>query len=242
MQKEKEWFEHWFDTPFYHILYDYRNDDEARHFMTNLVDHLKLAKDNKILDLPCGKGRHAVFLHEKGFNTTGADLSENSITYAKQFEKEGLNFDIHDMRNPLNGNYDAIFNLFTSFGYFNQETTNIKVLKNFKNGLLPGGHIVVDFLNLEKVVQQLIPEQRITKQGIDFVIRKRVSENFIIKEIEVNQNQEVHHYMEKVQALDLDKMQYFAKAAGLEIQEIFGDYGLNPFDNDNSDRLILILK
>ena len=242
MQKEKEWFEHWFDTPFYHILYDYRNDDEARYFMGNLVDYLKLSKGDKILDLPCGKGRHALFLYEQGFKTTGADLSVNSIEHARQFEKQDLSFNIHDMRDPLKGSYDAIFNLFTSFGYFNQETTNIKVLKNFKNGLLPGGHIVVDFLNLEKVVQQLIPEQRITKQGIDFVIRKRVSENFIIKEIEVNQNQEVHHYMEKVQALDLDKMQYFAKAAGLEIQEIFGDYGLNPFDNDNSDRLILILK
>jgi len=242
MQKEKEWFEHWFDTPFYHILYDYRNDDEARYFMGNLVDYLKLSKGDKILDLPCGKGRHALFLYEQGFKTTGADLSLNSIEHARQFEKQDLSFNIHDMRDPLKGSYDAIFNLFTSFGYFNQETTNIKVLKNFKNGLLPGGHIVVDFLNLEKVVQQLIPEQRITKQGIDFVIRKRVSENFIIKEIEVNQNQEVHHYMEKVQALDLDKMKYFAKEAGLEIQEIFGDYGLNPFDNDNSDRLILILK
>jgi len=242
MQKEKEWFEHWFDTPFYHILYDYRNDDEARYFMGNLVDYLKLSKGDKILDLPCGKGRHALFLYEQGFKTTGADLSVNSIEHARQFEKQDLSFNIHDMRDPLKGSYDAIFNLFTSFGYFNQETTNIKVLKNFKNGLLPGGHIVVDFLNLEKVVQQLIPEQRITKQGIDFVIRKRVSENFIIKEIEVNQNQEVHHYMEKVQALDLDKMKYFAKEAGLEIQEIFGDYGLNAFDNDNSDRLILILK
>ena len=75
MQKEKEWFEHWFDTPFYHILYDYRNDDEARYFMGNLVDYLKLSKGDKILDLPCGKGRHALFLYEKGFKTTGADLS-----------------------------------------------------------------------------------------------------------------------------------------------------------------------
>ena len=242
MQKEKEWFEHWFDTPFYHILYDYRNDDEARYFMGNLVDHLNLSKGDKILDLPCGKGRHALFLYEQGFKTTGADLSANSIEHAKQFEKQDLSFNIHDMRDPLKGSYDAIFNLFTSFGYFSQETTNIKVLENFKKGLLPGGHIVIDFLNLEKVIQQLIPEQHITKKGIDFVIRKRVSENFIIKEIEVNQDQEIHHYIEKVQALDLDKIKYFAKAAGLEIEETFGDYGLNPFDKDNSDRLILILK
>ncbi len=242
MQKEKEWFEHWFDTPFYHILYDYRNDDEARHFMTNLVDHLKLAKNDKILDLPCGKGRHAIFLHEKGFNTTGADLSENSIKYAKQFEKAGLNFDIHDMRNPLKGSYDAIFNLFTSFGYFNQETTNIKVLKNFKNALRPGGHIVIDFLNLEKVIENLVPEQHISKKGIDFTIRKNVSDNFIIKKIIVKHKQEVHHYIEKVQALDLDKMKLFTKAAGLEIQEIFGDYDLNPFNKSHSERLILLMK
>jgi len=242
MQKEKEWFEHWFDTPFYHILYDYRNDDEARHFMTNLVDHLKLDKDNKILDLPCGKGRHAVFLHEKGFQITGADLSENSISYAKQFEKEGLNFEIHDMRNPLMGDYDAIFNLFTSFGYFNQESTNIQVLKNFKSALRPGGHIVIDFLNLERVIQNLVPEQFISKKGVDFIIKKRVSDNFIIKTIDVKHNDQVHHYIEKVQALDLDKMKLFAKAAGLEIQEIFGDYDLNPFHKSHSERLILLMK
>ncbi len=229
MQKEKEWFEHWFDTPFYHILYDYRNDDEARFFMRNLVDYLKLSKGDKILDLPCGKGRHALFLHEQGFKTTGADLSVNSIQHAKQFENQNLSFTIHDMRDPLNGSYDAIFNLFTSFGYFNQETTNIKVLKNFKNALQPGGHIVIDFLNLDKVVQELIPEQRLTKKEIDFVIRKSVNDNFIMKQIEVHHDQKIHHYVEKVQALDLDKMKFFAKSAGLEIKEVFGDYEFESF-------------
>lgn len=242
MQKEKEWFEHWFDTPFYHILYDYRNDDEARHFMSNLVHHLRLSKGDKILDLPCGKGRHSIFLYEQGFDTTGADLSVNSIEYAKQFEKENLNFRIHDMRDPLNGSYDAIFNLFTSFGYFNQETTNIKVLKNFKNALNDGGHIVVDFLNLDKVVAELVPQQHLRKKNVDFIISKKVSEDFILKEIEVHFKDERHHYLEKVQALDLDKMNYFADKAGLEIQEIFGDYDLNPFDKENSERLILVMQ
>jgi len=65
MQKEKEWFEHWFDTPFYHILYDYRNDDEARHFMTNLVDHLKLAKDNKIRRVVMCTGKVYYDLYEE---------------------------------------------------------------------------------------------------------------------------------------------------------------------------------
>ena len=242
MQKEKEWFEHWFDTHFYHILYDYRNDDEARFFMSNLVNYLQLSKGDEILDLPCGKGRHALFLYEQGFKTTGADLSVNSIEYAKQFEKDHLTFNIHDMRDPLDGNYDAIFNLFTSFGYFNQETTNIRVLKNFKKALKQGGHIVVDFLNLEKVIKELVPEQRFTKRGVDFEIKKSISQNFILKEITVHDNGETHRFLEKVQALDPVKMKYFVKQAGLRIQEIFGDYELSPFDEKHSERLILILQ
>ena len=242
MEKEKEWFENWFDTSFYHILYDYRNDDEAKLFMSNLIGFLNLSQGDKILDLPCGKGRHSLFLNSQGFDATGADLSANSIKHAKQFQKQGLSFEIHDMRNPLNGKYDSIFNLFTSFGYFNQESTNIKVLENFKNALNKNGHIVVDFLNLHKVVSTLIPEQVIRKQGVDFLIKKRVTESFIIKEIDVTDNGEVHHYMEKVQALDLKKMKQFAQAAGLEIQHVFGDYELNSFEAENSDRLILIMQ
>ena len=164
MQEEKEWFKNWFNTPFYHVLYDYRNDEEAEFFMKNLVGFLQLKKGDRILDLPCGKGRHAVFLNAEGFKTTGADISENSIQYAKRFENANLKFTIHDMRDPLSHQYDAIFNLFTSFGYFNEESTNIRILKNFKNALLPGGHIAVDFLNLKKVIKDLEPYQHFTKQ------------------------------------------------------------------------------
>ena len=78
MEKEKEWFENWFDTSFYHILYDYRNDDEARVFMSNLTNYLELKSGDTVLDLPCGKGRHSLYLNKIGFDTTGADISENS--------------------------------------------------------------------------------------------------------------------------------------------------------------------
>ena len=242
MGKEKEWFENWFNTPFYHILYDYRNDDEARVFMNNLTDYLELNNGDRILDLPCGKGRHSLYLNKKGFDTTGADISENSIRHAKQFEKPNLRFKIHDMRNPLSQKYHAIFNLFTSFGYFNNETTNIKVLENFKNALMPNGHIIVDFLNLIKVRNELIAEQQIVKQGVEFNISRNISENFIIKKIEVNFEGITHYFMEKVQALDLDKMKIFAKTAGLQIEKVFGDYELNSFDEKHSDRLILVMK
>ena len=242
MQEEKEWFKNWFNTPFYHVLYDYRNDEEAEFFMKNLVGFLQLKKGDRILDLPCGKGRHALFLNAEGFKTTGADISENSIQYAKRFENADLKFTIHDMRDPLTHQYNAIFNLFTSFGYFNEESTNIRILKNFKNALLPGGHIAVDFLNLKKVIKDLEPYQQFTKKGIEFTIRKKVSEEFITKEIEVNFENKSRKYIEKVQALDLNKMEKFTQLAGLKIKHVFGDYALKKYDEHHSERLIMIIQ
>ena len=64
--ENKQWFELWFDSPFYHILYKNRNQDEANQFIDNIIEHLKI-KNVSILDMACGKGRHAYHLAEKGF-------------------------------------------------------------------------------------------------------------------------------------------------------------------------------
>ena len=116
--KTKDWFTDWFNTPYYHILYKDRNDNEAQQFIKKITEFLSLPKNATLLDLPCGKGRHSVFLNSLGFKVIGADLSENSIQHAKNFENENLKFIVQDMREPLHKKYDAVFNLFTSFGYF----------------------------------------------------------------------------------------------------------------------------
>jgi len=242
MEKKTEWFQDWFDTSYYHTLYNHRNEDEARFFMKNLIAFLQLKQGDKILDLPCGKGRHALFLNEQGFDVVGADLSVNSIIAAKNKENQSLHFYNHDMRNPLKGNYDAIFNLFTSFGYFNDEQTNIKVLRNFKEALNSNGHIVIDFLNIKKVEKELVREERIVKSGISFLITKSIIKNHLIKDIRFEADHKQHHYTEKLQCLNLEKLNNFASDAALSVQHVFGDYSLTPFDENKSDRLILILQ
>ena len=127
-QPASNWFESWFDTKYYHILYKERNDEEAQLLMDNLTHYLNLPEDAKILDLACGKGRHAIYLNSLGFDVTGIDLSENSIKEASQFANEKLHFKVHDMRETCNEKYDAIFNLFTSFGYFEDDTDNYKTI------------------------------------------------------------------------------------------------------------------
>src|SRR3989344_5362829 len=120
--KHTEWFECWFDSPYYHVLYKNRDFTEAELFIDNLVQLIKPSKSNRILDLACGKGRHAIYLNKKGFDVTGIDLSEKSIECAKISGNETLHFYTHDMRKLFRSNYfDIVLNLFTSFGYFEQE-------------------------------------------------------------------------------------------------------------------------
>jgi len=210
--------------------------------MSNLLEFLQLDPDDTLLDLPCGRGRHSLFLNSKGYKVVGADISENSIAHARHFENQRLRFMIHDMRDPLPTRFSAIFNLFTSIGYFEHEETNARVLKNFREGLLENGTLVIDFLNLNKVKEELIPYQHVVKNGIEYTIEKKITDRFIIKDIEVNDEGRRFNFQEKVQALDLSKFERCATQAGLRVDQIFGDYSLNPYAEQDSDRLILIMK
>jgi cyclopropane fatty-acyl-phospholipid synthase-like methyltransferase len=242
MENKTDWFVNWFDTPYYHLLYDHRDKNEAEFFMKNLVSFLKLKKDDKVLDLPCGKGRHSLFLNTQGFDVVGADLSKNSINIAKKFENNTLKFTTHDMREPLLRKYNAIFNLFTSFGYFDDDESNIKVLKNFKNGILENGVVVIDFLNIDKAIKDLIPKQQLIKNEITFYIKKYIENDFLIKEISFDADGKTQRFSEKLQCLSLNKMEELVKKSGLRISHTFGNYNLVPFNENTSDRLILILK
>ncbi len=240
MQK-KEWFATWFDTKYYHILYQDRDDNEAQLFMKNLIAFLKLKRNSKILDLACGRGRHSVYLNSLGFKVKGVDLSKNSIKYAKKFKKKGLKFKVHDMRKPFKKKYHAIFNLFTSFGYFNDDKTNIQVLTNIKNGLKKNGIAVIDFMNIETVTKNLTPKETVIKDNISFHITREVIHNKIIKNIRFQVENQDFHFTEQVQCLTLDTIKNYISKADLKLNHTFGDYKLNAFDVNTSNRLILVV-
>lgn len=237
-----EWFQDWFDTKYYHILYQDRNDEEAQVFMRNLTTYLNLKKGSKLLDLPCGKGRHSIYLNSLDFNVTGADLSKNSIKHAKNFENDSLSFKVHDMREPIKTKFDAILNLFTSFGYFDQDEMNIEVLKNLKNGLSKDGVLVIDFMNVNLVEKELIIEEIILKNEIEFHINRSIENGFIKKDIRFTADNIENHHTEYVRFLSLETFKRYIKDANLKLKYTFGDYNLNSFDIENSNRLILVLE
>ncbi len=243
MQKEKDkWYASWFNTPYYHILYKDRNHREAAFFMNALINHLSLKKEDSILDLACGKGRHSKYLSKLGFNVTGVDLSQESIDYAKQYENAKLHFEVHDMCLPYPQQFDAVFNLFTSFGYFENEMDNLRTIKAIKAELKQTGHGVIDFLNVELTIKNLVPSETKKIGGITFHIEKYVEKGHIIKNIRFTDEGEDYAYSEKVRALTLEDFKTYLKETDLKLVNTFGDYQLNDFDKNTSERLILIFK
>ena len=243
MQKEvNNWFSSWFDSPYYHILYKERNQEEAQLFMDNLVHYLNLPEEATILDLACGKGRHAIHLNQLGFNVLGADLSANSILEANKSANATLQFKEHDMREPFEEKFDAIFNLFTSFGYFENPADNLKTLKAMKNSLTEYGFAVIDFMNVHQVLANLIPEEVKTVDGIDFHIKRYLKDGYIYKEIDFDDQGEKFHFTEKVSALTLADFENLMEQADIFLLDTFGDYKLKKFHKMESERLIMIFK
>lgn len=241
-QQAETWFSSWFDTPYYHILYKERNYREAQVFMDNITHYLNLPEKAKVLDLACGKGRHSIYLNQLGFDVLGADLSENSIAEAQKNANDSLHFKVHDMREPFEEKYDAIFNLFTSFGYFENEQDNLTTLKAIKESLSDYGFAVIDFMNVHHVLNTLVPEETKVVDGITFNLKRYLKEGHIIKEIAFQDKDKEFLFFEKVKALTLQDFETLMEEAGIYLLDIFGDYKLKKFHKLDSERLILIFK
>lgn len=242
--KKEDWFSTWFDTRYYHILYQHRSFDEAEKFISNLLNYFDPKRDSRILDLACGKGRHSFFIAQGDYNVTGVDLSPESIQWAKQhYALPNLSFDVHDMRKVYqSGGFDYIFNFFTSFGYFENNSENQEVVQSMSHSLNPNGTLVIDFMNAKKTLEHLKKEEQIELDGIVFHITRSYKEEFIIKTISFEDNGQQHEYYERVQALSLVDFKTLFETAKLRLVDCFGDYDLRSFDEDNSNRLIMVLK
>lgn len=240
--REKEWFAEWFDTPYYHILYKSRDEKEAKDFIERLVNELRLDRTSNVLDLACGKGRHSITLRELGFIVLGVDLSANSIETANKSSKDGLRFAVQDMREPINEKFDHIFNLFTSFGYFDEINDNERVIRAIHQMLKDEGLVVIDFMNAARVIEQLVPHEMKTEEGISFEIDRHTDRKHIYKRIRFHADGEDHDHTERVQVLLLSDFQRLLESNGFEILRTFGDFKLNDFNESESDRLIIVAR
>ena len=230
----------WFNSDYYHILYKNRDKKEAEFFINNLIKKLKIKKKSKILDLACGVGRHSFYLNKKGMNVIGIDNSENNIKKAKKFENKFLKFKKKEMTEDYGQEFDFIFNLFTSFGYIN-EKHNFKTFKSINNSLVNHGILVIDYLNVFKLKEELVEKETKKIGNIIFNIKRSFKDNFIVKKIKIKDNNEIFYFEERVMELTKNDFQDYLKKFDFEILDVYGNYNLEKY-HKNSERLIMIIK
>ena len=238
------WFENWFGSPYYKILYQNRDEIEAQEFVENLLGYLSPLPGSVMLDIACGEGRFAKQLAEHGYDVTGIDISHPSIEKAKAFETDNLQFFVQDMRLPFYINYfDFAFNFFTSFGYFAHDRDHALAARSFAAALKKDGILVIDYMNAEKVMAALVLEDTVTRGSYNFHIKKKVERNHIIKDISfTDADKKQRHYTERVAAFTLSDFVKIFRPANMHLVSTFGDYKLGPFDPANSPRLIMVFK
>ena len=243
MEVEKLWFRDWFNSPYYHLLYDNRDEREAAAFIDKLLAYLQPAPGAAMLDVACGRGRHAKYLADKGYYVTGIDLSVESINAAKKLENDHLGFFQHDMRLPFWVNYfDIVFNFFTSFGYFETQRENDNALRTLANALKPGGRLVLDYLNSTSVASRLVKDEVKEKDNVVFDIRRELKAHKFIKQIGILDKEKMRRaaFTESVNAFTRQEFEAMFAKQGLKITEIFGDYHFNSYDEQRSPRQVII--
>ena len=238
------WFESWFDTPHYHRLYAGHDRREATYFVDRLVDWLAPAPGSRMLDLGSGSGRHALALAAHGFDVTGLDLAPETIRRARRFESERLHFVHQDMREPFgHERFEYVFSFFTSFGYFGDGDDDARVLRNVADALLPDGTLVLDYLNVAWSERRLVASEQREVEGHRYRIARWTDPGHFFKRIEVDAgNGAAELHMERVAKLRLPDFERLLARAGLQIEAVFGDYALGPYDADASPRLIVVAR
>jgi SAM-dependent methyltransferase len=235
------WYSTWFDSPYYHQLYAHRDYREADTFVKRLMKYLRLPLGARILDLGCGTGRHSHAMASLGYAVTGIDLSKRNILAATAKSGDAVHFRQGDMREIVEENaFDLVVNLFTSFGYFEKEEDNQKVLNAVFSSLKIDGLFVLDFFCRRHVDKHLVPHEIVERDGQRFEIERFISTQQIHKKITLHGEGENLVFEEVVNGFTPRQLRQLLTSAGFKIIDCLGDYQLNTFDENQSERCIFI--
>jgi len=248
---KKDWFKVWFESEYYQKVYSHRDSEDAKLLCELILKTTHLQKDAKILDAACGNGRHYINFSKAGFNVFGFDLSKNLLFEAKanSFNKKiPQNFFCSDIRfTCLKTRFDLITNLFTSFGYFDEDDENFLFIEKAFNLLNENGFYVLDYFNVEYLKNnlKLISEKKVESLHIKeerFIHENRINKKIIIVDLKNNSENENMIFYESVKLYKRDELIERISKYGFKLQFEFGNYYGEKFNLKSSERLILFFK
>ena len=217
-----EWFEDWFNED-YLALYPHRDDADAVRLVAALQQRLPWRRGLRVLDVACGPGRHARALEAAGASCTGVDLSMALLRRARKATSAPLVR--ADMRAlPIRPrSMDLTVNLFTSFGYFDEEQEHRSALAEMVGTVRVGGWFVLDFLNSELVRQSLVPEETLSLNGTPVDVHRRLTDGgrFVCKSLRTADGRS---WFERVRLFDAEELMAMLDAQGVELKFRMGNY------------------
>ncbi|MBA4251374.1 MAG: hypothetical protein C0425_08915 [Chlorobiaceae bacterium] len=241
-----DWFYEWFESEDYLKVYNHRNELDAKKLFDLIIKKISVGSNVDVLDIACGAGRHSILFSKNGFKVTGVDLSDNLLRNAKKKSSE-LNLKIEfiksDIRNlDLKKKFDVILNLFTSFGYFENDAENFSLFEKVKFHLNPKSYFIFDYFNAQYVIDNLVPYSKDEFDDISVEQFRKIEKNKVVKEIRINSSQGEKVYFESVKLYSPTLLIEELKKNGFEIFELCGNYFGDIFDEKYSDRFIAFCK
>lgn len=213
---------------------------------------LGLSAGDEVLDLCCGHGRHAVLLAKAGFKVTGLDLSAQYLEQAaKNSASAGVELELvhSDMREiPFDSRFDAVVNLFTSFGYLGgyleSDAEDMKVLHQVSKALKPGGKLLIDLINRDWVVaNNLVDERKVHPNGTMYqehreldLANGRIQNSFVVTTPDGRSH---HSDGLTIRLYTLSELTDMLADAGLVFEAAYGGYESEPYTAETR-RMIVV--
>ncbi|HIJ65457.1 MAG TPA: class I SAM-dependent methyltransferase [Candidatus Hydrogenedentes bacterium] len=236
----------WYETAFdamYPLVYAHRTVAGAKPEVGFAVKQLEIKSGQAVLDLCCGNGRHLVHLLKCTPRVVGLDYSRHMLNFAKSLVKNAVRLVRADMRNiPFTGAFDAVTNFFTSFGYFFTADENLEVARGVARALKPSGRFFIDYVNRANIEQTLVPQSVTDHDSYQVRETRWIDEQTarLNKFTEVyREGRRVGEATESVRLYTPDEFSGLLVAAGLRVEQFFGDYSGAPL-GDSTPRMIAI--
>jgi SAM-dependent methyltransferase len=242
-----QWYREFFDDLYLRVYQPLEAPEQVRREVDFIVKALDLPAGAKVLDLCCGQGRHSLELARRGFQVVGVDLSE-ALLYAarKRAESEGLSVTfLHcDMREiDFADEFDAVINMFTSFGYLESEAEDEKVLGKVAQALKSGGKFLLDVINRDRLVRDFQAREWHAADEGWLVLEERtfdhLSGRMETRWVCVARDGVRYERLSSVRLYTTSELRTMLERAGLKVTNLFGDYDGSPYSWD-SQRLIVV--